>query len=119
MNKEDFLKDVTWIDLLKLKASWGSQGNDGGMDYHIWADRYTTSYDEETKSYSITQVQKGNTDITWEKNKEWNFGVEFELFKGRLNGSVEWYTRKTTDCYKITIINSSCRRTTTHILCTL
>lgn len=97
MNKEDFLKDVTWIDLLKLKASWGSQGNDGGMDYHIWADRYTTSYDEETKSYSITQVQKGNTDITWEKNKEWNFGVEFELFKGRLNGSVEWYTRKTTD----------------------
>lgn len=97
MNKESFLKDVKWVDLLKLKVSYGSQGNDNLGSNYYWADRYTTSYNEDTKEYSIVMSQKGNDNLTWEKNKEWNFGVEFGFFDSRLTGSVEWYTRTTSD----------------------
>jgi hypothetical protein len=42
-------------------------------------------------------IQKGNDNLTWESNKEWNLGLEFELLGHRLNGSIEYYHRKTTD----------------------
>lgn len=68
LNKEDFLKDVKWIDLLKLKVSYGSVGNDQldttpyanqiGEYYYYWADRYTPAYNEETGQFSVTMTQK-------------------------------------------------------------
>ena len=97
LNKEDFMKPYEWVDLLKLKASYGVQGNDGGMGYHAYADRYSTSYNNTTGEYSITMIAKGNNNLTWEKNKEWNFGLEWGLFDNRLNGSFEVYTRNTSD----------------------
>ncbi len=97
MNKEAFLEDVSWINLLKLKASWGSNGNDNLGDYFVWADRYGSSYNEDTGEYSLTLVQKGNEDLTWEKNKSWNVGVDFSFFNYRLNGSIDFYRRNTTD----------------------
>lgn len=86
-----------WVDYLKLKVSYGMQGNDGGMDYHAYADRYKTSYNKDTKEYSVVMSYKGNDKLTWEKNKEWNFGLEYGLFGNRLTGSVEFYTRNTSD----------------------
>ena len=107
MNKESFLKDVKWIDLLKVKASYGSVGNDQlgtasyssqvGDYYYYWADRYTTSYNESTKQYSISMSQKGNDKLTWETHDDWNFGVDFGFFKNRLSGTIEYYHQKTRD----------------------
>jgi outer membrane receptor protein involved in Fe transport len=103
LNKEAFLKDVDWIDLLKLKASYGEQGNDGILDasgyrsYYAYADCYSTSYDSSTGEYSISMTQKGNENLTWETSKAWNLGVDFTFFKGRLNGTVDYYSRKTID----------------------
>ncbi|MGM9698801.1 MAG: SusC/RagA family TonB-linked outer membrane protein [Prevotella sp.] len=101
MNKEKFLENVKWLDILKLKVSYGLTGNDNltsvTYDRHAYADMYTASYNEDTKSYSVTMVQKGNEDLTWEKSKAWNVGVDFEMFKSRLTGSVELYTRSTSD----------------------
>ena len=101
LNKENFLSDVKWINLLKLKASYGEQGNDNlsGVTYywHAYADMYSASYDEVSKNYSFSMVQKGNENLTWETSKAWNFGVDFELLKNRLNGSFEYYVRNTTD----------------------
>ena len=103
INKEDFMKDYTWVDLLKLKASYGVQGNDDLLDangysmYHAYADMYETAYNKDNGQYTITMTQKGNENLTWESNKEFNVGVEFSLFKSRLNGSLEYYNRKTTD----------------------
>ena len=103
INKEYFMEDYTWIDLLKLKASYGVQGNDDLLDadgysmYQPYADIYETSYNKESGQYQITMKQKGNENLTWESNKEINLGVEFSLFKNRLNGSFEYYNRKTTD----------------------
>ena len=97
MNKEAFLKDATWIDLLKVKASFGANGNDGGMGWHAYSDSYSVSYNDETKSYTITQNGKGNENLTWEKKHMWNFGVDFSFFKYRLNGTLEVYTGRTKD----------------------
>ena len=97
LSKEEFLEDVSFIDMLKLKASWGTQGNDNLGSYYPYADQYTHKYNESTKEYSLTLSYKGNPDLKWESNESYNVGVDFGLFKGYLNGSVELYNRKTTD----------------------
>ena len=101
MNKEKFLENVKWIDQLKLKVSYGLTGNDNlsSISYyrHAYADMYSATYNEDTKSYGVTMVQMGNPDLTWEKIKSWNFGIDFELFKSRLSGTIEYYTRNSSD----------------------
>lgn len=93
VSKEAWFKQ-SWIDMLKFKASYGSQGNDD-----IGYDRYTDTYDVKDSDGSISLVfkTKGNENITWETNGNFNTGIEFELFKGRLNGSIDYFYRKTTD----------------------
>ena len=85
ISKEDFF-DVEWIDLLKLKASYGSQGNDNIGNY-----LYVNTYDivNSAGNPAAVPTTMGNKDITWETNGNFNAGVEFELFDARLNGSVE------------------------------
>ena len=97
INKEEFMKDAKWVDLLKLKVSYGENGNDQGMGWHAYADRYTTTYNDETGEYSITMASKGNENLTWETKKSWNAGIDFSLFKYRLNGTIEFYTGKMTN----------------------
>lgn len=83
-----------WVDLLKLKASIGSQGNDGIPDY-LYVDTYEISNNE--GDVAVAFRTKGNPDITWETNLNFNTGVDFELFSGCLGGSVEYFYRKTAD----------------------
>ena len=97
INKEKFMEKVTWVDLLKLKISYGENGNDAGMGWHAYADRYTTTFNDATGQYSITMSAKGNDELTWETKKMWNFGLDFSLFNYRLNGSIEVYTGTTSD----------------------
>lgn len=97
ISKEDFLSGVSAIDLLKLKASYGLQGNDNLGSYFPYADQYTHSYNEETGQYTSELSYKGNEELTWEKSKNFNIGLEFELWKGKLNGSLEFFDRATSD----------------------
>ena len=93
ISKEAFF-DVEWIDLLKIKASYGSQGNDRIGDYH-----YVNTFSIVNSNGNPAAVPNvmGNKDITWETNANFNAGVEFELLGTRLNGSVDFFTRKTSD----------------------
>ncbi len=97
INKEDWFK-AAWVDMLKFKVSWGQQGNDSIGDY-----RYTDTYDISNIDGEVALVQAsvGNPTITWETNSNFNTGLEFDIFRGRLAGSVEYFRRKTTDmlCY--------------------
>ena len=104
ISEEYFLSDVPWINLLKLKVSWGVQGNDNlyptatyARKYYPYADNYTHSYNENTGEYSLTLAYKGNPDLTWESSEAFNVGVDFEIFGSYLNGSIEYFSRKTTD----------------------
>ncbi|MCI1647823.1 MAG: SusC/RagA family TonB-linked outer membrane protein [Bacteroides sp.] len=94
INKEDFFQ-ANWIDQLKLKLSIGQQGND---NIGNWA--YTDLYSltpASTSQMSASFSRMGNPDITWETTTNFNAGVEFNLFKNRLSGNVDYYTKKTTD----------------------
>lgn len=93
ISKEGFF-NVPWVNTLKLKASVGSQGNDNIGNY-LYSDSYTIVNNDNQPAYQWRQ--KGSQDITWETNTNWNLGVEFDLFKGRLNGSLDYFYRKTTD----------------------
>ena len=97
MSKERFMIPYTWIDVLKLKASYGIQGNDDIGNYYAYQDQFNVTYSEETGEYSKTMTYKGNKELTWETSYAFNAGVDFELFKGRLAGTVEYFSRKTKD----------------------
>lgn len=101
INREGFMDSATWIDELKLKASWGTQGNDqigsGVQSYLTYEDFYTISYNSETNEYSKVLAVKGNPDLTWEKQMLTNVGVEFDFFKSRFSGSLEYFNRINSD----------------------
>ena len=95
ITKEPWMKDITWLDMLKLKASFGQNGNDNISDY-LYTDTYSIDKGEGS-SIGLTLANIGNENITWETVTNVNVGAEFEMFKGRLRGGLEYFYRKTTD----------------------
>jgi TonB-linked SusC/RagA family outer membrane protein len=93
ISKEKFLGNLTWIDMLKLKVSYGEQGNDDIGNY-----RYVDTYSIVNSNGHPAAVPsaKGNKNISWEKYGNFNSGIDFDLFKERLSGTIEYYYRKTT-----------------------
>jgi len=86
--------DADWVNELKLKASYGEQGNDQIGNY-----RYTNLYSLENVDGmpGLRPDSKGNSNISWEKNGNFNVGAEFSLFNGKLNGEAEFFIRSTRD----------------------
>ena len=86
--------NAPWVDMLKLKASVGSQGNDG-----IGSNRYLNTWG--IRNYQglvgASPESLGNESITWETNTNLNIGTDFEFFRGKLSGSVEYFYRLTSD----------------------
>ncbi len=116
INQEKFLKDVAWMDNLKLRASWGQTGNQEISNiarYTIYESNYGeagfggqsygTSYDIEgtngghTLPSGFKRNQLGNDDLKWETTTQTNLGLDFGFFRNALYGSFEWYFKKTTD----------------------
>lgn len=107
VTKEEFMQPTSnWLNSLKFKISWGQQGNDGLLrtvngvsrnNWYAYKDQYTVSYDEASNQYSLVLAYKGNKDITWETSYSFNTGFDFELLNNRLSGSIEYFSRKTTN----------------------
>ena len=98
LNQENWF-DAPWVNLLKLKASYGSQGNDNIGNSTIGYYLYTDTYSIENNNGEIAVLfgQKGNPNITWETNTNLNIGTEFGFWNNRLSGSVDFFNRKTSD----------------------
>jgi len=95
ISKESFMQNAGWVDQLKLKASIGQQGNDNIGSYN-YIDLYSLSKATDT-SMSAAFYRKGNPNITWETTTNFNAGLEFSLWGGRLSGSLDVYNKKTSD----------------------
>ncbi|MCQ2110620.1 MAG: SusC/RagA family TonB-linked outer membrane protein [Bacteroidaceae bacterium] len=93
ISKEDWF-DASWVNMLKVKTSYGSQGNDNIGSY-----RYTDVFDIVPSDGNVSTIfsTKGNKDITWETNTNFNAGVEFGLLNDRISGNIDFFNRKTTD----------------------
>ena len=116
INEEKFLRDVTWIDNLKVRASWGQTGNQEISNmarYTLYESNYGeagfggqsygTSYDiagtngGQTLPSGFKRNQLGNDDLKWETTTQTNLGFDFGFFRNALYGSFEWYFKKTKD----------------------
>lgn len=94
LTKEEWFPKSDLVNMLKLKASYGEQGNDAIGDYK-YVDTYSIKNSNDEVSFLFDT--KGNPDITWETVGNFNAGFEFEFFNNRLGGGIEYYYRKTSD----------------------
>ena len=95
ISQEEFLKDISWINNLSVKASYGVQGNDNLGTYYAWQSFYDLGYPNANMS-GVALSSLENKDLKWEKNGNLNIGLEGRFFD-RLSVGIEWYSRKTSD----------------------
>lgn len=93
LSNESFMKNVTPIDLLKIRASYGVNGNNGIETYKAYGLYRSSTYNGVV---GMRPSQPSNEDLSWEKNKTWDVGFDFGLF-GRIHGTFDVYSRKTED----------------------
>ena len=96
--RENFMENLTWIDNLKLRVGYGETSNQAISPYSTLGGLATRNYnfgDTYKSGYYVNSLP--NPDLGWEYSKTWNFGLDFSLFNGRLSGSFEYYTQKTSD----------------------
>ena len=86
--------NASWVNSLKLKASYGSQGNDDIGSY-LYTD--TFSIENSKDEVAVMFSGKGKRDITWETVGNLNVGTEFTLFDGIIDGGIDFFSRKTSD----------------------
>ena len=116
IDKEKFMENATWLENLKIRASWGQTGTqdiDNIARYSIYESNYGeanfggqsygTSYDiagtngGQTLPSGFRRIQLGNDNLKWETTTQTNVGLDFAMFKSALYGSLEVYYKKTTD----------------------
>ena len=116
INQENFLKKASWIDDLKIRASWGQTGNqeiDNLARYTLYVSNYGvnenggqsygTSYDiagtngGSTLATGFKRNQIGNDNIKWETTTQTDLGFDFAFFRNTLYGNFDWYFKKTKD----------------------
>ncbi len=96
MSEENFMSDVSWIDNLTLKASYGQQGNDNIGTFYAWQSLYDLAWPNGTIPGTILMSLE-NKDLKWEKNNNMNIGFEGRFLNGRIWATVEYFIRKTQD----------------------
>ena len=101
---EDFMKDVTWINDLKIRAGWGQQGNQSGLADYAWVQQYNTNYYDWTKTEFADATPTlggksniGNKDLTWETTTQTNIGIDWSMFNSRLIVTLDGYYKYTKD----------------------
>lgn len=93
LNNESFLRDFKPLDLLKIRASYGVNGNNGISAYRAYGVYATAMYNGLAGMLPSTPE---NQELSWEKNATWNVGLDFAFFN-RLRGSLDVYSRTTKD----------------------
>ena len=116
ISEEAFMANTkTWLDNLKLRASWGQTGNqeiDNNARYTLYTttgslnfggDSYNTGYDIQGSNggrildSGFKRNQIGNDNIKWETTTQTNLGIDFGFLGNSIYGSFDWYNKKTTD----------------------
>lgn len=99
LNNEKFMKDIKWINNLKVRAGYGITGINISSPYQSLASMGYSSYFLYNGQWisSLVPSRNANPDLRWEKKHEYNLGIDFDLLGGRLGGSIDVYRRETQD----------------------
>ena len=93
IHNEKFMQNLTWLNTLKLRASYGVNGNNNIGHYQQFGTYTSSAYNGVT---GLRPSTPANDDLSWERNYTWNLGIDFRFLK-RFSGSIDVYNRKTTD----------------------
>ncbi|MGE6221024.1 SusC/RagA family TonB-linked outer membrane protein [Nubsella zeaxanthinifaciens] len=96
IHKEDFMKNLNWIHLLKLRSAFGFNGNVAKLSLPqvIARSQFNTSNTPTLNSLILSS--NANSSLRWEQTENFNLGLDFNIFKN-ISGSVDYYTKKTSD----------------------
>lgn len=103
ISNEKFMRNVKWINDLKLRAGWGQTGNQSGLgDYAHLAmyDFNRQQWWETGKEHAVvttTQTSLSNPELTWEKTSQTDIGLDLTVLNNRLTFYIDWYLKRTTD----------------------
>ncbi len=107
LSEESFMKKITFINDLKLRASWGQNGNSAPLTTGSLVNIYDGNFDNTAYPIAGNQtgsipsgyrrLSLGNPDLKWETTTQTNIGVDFTLLETRLTGSFDWFNKKTTN----------------------
>ena len=108
ISSEKFMKDIKWINDLKLRADYGVTGN---QDFDSYLSLNTMTgfgyYYYNGKYFQVWGPSKNvNPELRWEKGKNWNIGIDFSLFNNRVYGSINYFSRRQQDLlgnYKVSV----------------
>lgn len=93
LDQEQFIKQFGWINMLKLRTSYGEVGSDQGLGYYEYQSLYDLGFDNGTEA-GVLQGSLASKDVKWESNNTFDAGLEFRVFN-RLSGTVEYYHKNT------------------------
>ncbi len=91
IDQEDFMKEYSFVNTLKLRSSYGEIGNDNGIGYYAYQALYNLGVNNASEP-GYWQSSLASHDLTWESNKQFDIAVDYELFN-RVRGSLEFYHR--------------------------
>lgn len=99
-HNEAFMKDIKWLNILKLRASYGLTGNiDQSVSSYLTA---AIGVNEINGKRVATLNTPPNNQLRWEKTSSFNFGIDFAVLNNRINGSFDFYNKKGSDLLTIT-----------------
>mgnify|MGYP004425132743 FL=1 len=107
IDQEDFMKDISWINQLKLRFGLGTTGNSAVSAYSTlgniqsfyvpFGSTLTPAYATNEPYYTSSQVKMANKNLGWEKTTQYNYGIDFSFLNGRISGSMDIYHSNTND----------------------
>lgn len=98
LSEEDFLKGLTWLSSLQIRATYGHSGNSGGVasEHALISHSPPNSWNFSTYPFALV-TRLPNPSLKWEDVRMINMGLDFGLFNNRLKGSFEYFDKKSTD----------------------
>lgn len=103
ISSEPFMKNIDWVNDLKLRVSWGQTGNQSGIGNYSYLQTYSISRVDWTQTGNenalpgITADNLRNSDLTWETTSQTDIGIDASLLKGRLGFTIDYYDKLTSD----------------------
>ena len=100
IDKEKFMKNLTWVDNLKLRFGFGVTGvipDDPYQSLTRWDYGSTYYYEDGEWKQGLEVVSNPNSDLKWEKSTEFNIGLDWSVLNGRLSGTIDLYRKNTKD----------------------
>lgn len=93
ISKEGFMANINFINFLKLRTSYGTTGNEAGISYYAWQNLYNLGRNNGLTPGVQQSTVIGNDRLTWEANEQFDIGVDFTIWKNRVNGAFEYFNR--------------------------